>query len=197
MRTYITSKKQLHFTGVDIPENVCCELQIRTLLQHAYSELTHDTIYKPTTKASPEVTRAVSKSMALIETTDSIFEDVDNTISKVSEVFASLLDNLIPLYSELTGRPLQYDYKVNIFIIETYSELLEGFSVTELSEFINGKLFIVDQIKDRAETKFLFRQPVILLLYKLAYTNRHIMKQAWPYQQEQILPVFSDLGISI
>src|SRR3546814_12228521 len=36
-----------------------CEVQLRTLLQHAHSQLTHDTIYKPKTIASSHTKRFV------------------------------------------------------------------------------------------------------------------------------------------
>ncbi|MBV9931969.1 MAG: RelA/SpoT family protein, partial [Alphaproteobacteria bacterium] len=38
--------------GVRVPAGTPCEVQIKTLLQHAFSELTHDTIYKPQIQAT-------------------------------------------------------------------------------------------------------------------------------------------------
>jgi putative GTP pyrophosphokinase len=62
--------------GIDVDPNTPCEIQVRTILQHAYSELTHDTIYKPSVQAQPDVKRAAAKSMALIEATDDYFAQV-------------------------------------------------------------------------------------------------------------------------
>lgn len=72
---------------VSIPPEITCEIQIRTLLQHAFSELTHDAIYKSPVKAAPEVKRIVSRCSALIETTDNMFKDTQNSIEKVSSLF--------------------------------------------------------------------------------------------------------------
>jgi len=39
--------KEVPFGDVIVPVGTPCEVQVRTLLQHAYSELSHDTVYKP------------------------------------------------------------------------------------------------------------------------------------------------------
>lgn len=70
----LRSKAGLSIDGQNLPEGLTCEVQIRTLLQHAHSELTHDTLYKPKSTAKPSVKRTVAKSMALIEATDEFFE---------------------------------------------------------------------------------------------------------------------------
>ena len=63
----VRSKLPLEYEGYSIPADFSCEVQVRTLLQHAYSELTHDTIYKPSVRATPAIKRTAAKSMALIE----------------------------------------------------------------------------------------------------------------------------------
>ncbi|WP_196770032.1 GTP pyrophosphokinase [Vibrio mimicus] len=67
--------------GETVKTGTPCEIQIRTLLQHAYAELTHDAVYKAKRVVKPEVHRTVAKSMALIETTDDFFSDVNCTNS--------------------------------------------------------------------------------------------------------------------
>ncbi|RWP54341.1 MAG: hypothetical protein EOR07_34055 [Mesorhizobium sp.] len=42
----VRSKDELTFDGETIAAGTPCEIQVRTILQHAYSQLTHDTIYK-------------------------------------------------------------------------------------------------------------------------------------------------------
>src|SRR5690606_22227118 len=71
----LKSKPGQAFNGVNLPAGLACEIQVRTLLQHAHSELTHDTLYKPKATAKPAVHRTVAKSMALIEATDEFFDE--------------------------------------------------------------------------------------------------------------------------
>ena len=48
----LRSKAGLLLTASRLPEGLACEVQFRTLLQHAHSELMHGTLYKPKTIAS-------------------------------------------------------------------------------------------------------------------------------------------------
>ena len=61
----VRSKPGLSREGVAIAADIPCEIQVRTILQHAYSELTHDTIYKPSVQAEPEVKRAAARAWRL------------------------------------------------------------------------------------------------------------------------------------
>src|ERR1019366_6806543 len=79
----VRSALPFEFEGVVIPSDIPCEVQVRTLLQHAYSELTHDTIYKPNVRATPLLKRAAAKSMALIEATSDYFSSVSKTIKQL------------------------------------------------------------------------------------------------------------------
>ena len=47
-----------------------CEIQVRTLLQHAYAETSHDTVYKKGHNGSPIVLRSLAVTMAFLETAD-------------------------------------------------------------------------------------------------------------------------------
>ena len=99
----LRSKAELSVDGVNLPEGLACEVQIRTLLQHAHSELTHDTLYKPKTTAKPSIKRTVAKSMALIEATDEFFEQAMKDLASASEPQRQLLDYLSTTYRKGTG----------------------------------------------------------------------------------------------
>src|SRR4029453_5810322 len=98
-------RAQINFTFdcTLIPKGTPCEVQIRTLLQHAHSELTHDTIYKPSVEKTPEMERAVSKAMALIEATSDYFEDVARLIDRLVTPTRKLSEELAFLYRDRVG----------------------------------------------------------------------------------------------
>lgn len=73
MHFILRSKNEIKHKGIKIPSNIPCEVQIRTLLQHAHAELTHGTVYKKRQTTKPTVLRTIAKCMALIETTDKFF----------------------------------------------------------------------------------------------------------------------------
>ena len=64
---------QFDYRGESITPEMCCEVQVRTLLQHAYAELVHDSIYKPSGDVPKSAERQIARSMALMETTDDLF----------------------------------------------------------------------------------------------------------------------------
>lgn len=47
--------------GMTVTAGTPCEVQVRTLLQQAHSELTHDTIYKPRVVQTPDMHRAAAR----------------------------------------------------------------------------------------------------------------------------------------
>jgi ppGpp synthetase/RelA/SpoT-type nucleotidyltranferase len=57
----------------EIKDLLTCEIQIRTLLQHAFAEISHDSTYKGPYKNDKEILRHLAKSMALMEATDDYF----------------------------------------------------------------------------------------------------------------------------
>ncbi len=72
---------------VEIPVNTPCEIQIRTLMQHAYSEMTHDSIYKSNVKTRNDVIRIASRCSAMIETTDELFEKVNDYVLQLQQKY--------------------------------------------------------------------------------------------------------------
>lgn len=107
--------------GIDVPEGTPCEVQVRTILQHAYSELTHDTIYKPSVQAEPDVKRAAAKSMALIEATDDYFMQVRERLALAQAPGQRVAAVVGKAYGEFTG--LQPDISpLNIILIDHFKQ---------------------------------------------------------------------------
>lgn len=168
-------------------------MQIRTLLQHAHSELTHDTLYKPKTTAKPEVQRTVAKSMALIEATDEFFEQAMQNLHEASRAQRLLLEFLIQVYEKKTGQTPGAE-RSNQLLIDTYIDLLPSAPFTEISEYLNAKGFIFDKIKEQLGVRHFFGQPTVLLAYYLADASPARMQGLWPMDGDDLAKVFSDLG---
>jgi hypothetical protein len=67
----------------DRTEPITCEIQIRTLLQHAWGELTHEDTYKPEMK-TPELIVILSKRLAnTLAVLDEIAQDIRNELDKL------------------------------------------------------------------------------------------------------------------
>jgi ppGpp synthetase/RelA/SpoT-type nucleotidyltranferase len=64
---------------------VTCEIQVRTLLQDSWGELTHEDTYKPGSKIPPLVTTLSRRMADLLATLDEIAEDLRGELDIVSE----------------------------------------------------------------------------------------------------------------
>jgi ppGpp synthetase/RelA/SpoT-type nucleotidyltranferase len=190
------SVEQMFYNDRTIPLGTSCEVQIRTLLQHAYSELSHDTDYKPRTTTVPNVKRNLAKSMALIETVDDFFGTVSAMIKVQLERTDIIINGLNSLYGQMVGHTEEIDEKTNSFVVDTFLPSLENINIDQVREFLINKPFIIQSINEKAPTNFLFRQPAVLLLYYLVETNRHLLKAEWPLPEMELWPILSDLGVS-
>jgi putative GTP pyrophosphokinase len=170
-----------------------CEVQVRTLLQHAHSELTHDTIYKPSVVQTPAMLRAAAKSMALIEATSDYFEELVHQISQSVGPNRKLTQELACVYRDAVGRDADAT-RAEGLLNEAYVPLAGENALAEVREFLNDKTFVPERIRDRAQSKLLFRQPSILLVYMVVSKRPSDAEAAWPLTPAELKPIYTDLG---
>ena len=188
------AEKQI--AGVMVPAGTPCEVQVRTLLQHAHSELTHDTIYKPSVTDTPEMHRAAAKAMALVEATSNYFEELVELIQKSVEPNRELSIQLTSLYRELIE--LEPDpTKAEGLLNDAYAAYVGDNPVDAVRQFLSDKAFLVESIRQRALTKLLFRQPSILLAYLAVSKRPTDAAESWPLTRAEIKPIYVDLGVAL
>jgi len=193
----VRSKGQNFFEGTSIPDGLPCEIQIRTILQHAYSEITHDTLYKPSIKTTPKMKRSAAKSMALIEATGDYFDELDKLITEQVRPQEILNEYLISAYQELvTVPPSGSDSPLNKMIIDYYAGF-EGVSLDGLRKWIGENKFIGERIRERKDRRSVFQLPAILLAFFCASTAPNRSKNDNPMPDMDLETIFSDLGKSL
>lgn len=193
----VRAKQNFTLDEITVPEGTPCEIQIRSLMQHAYSELTHDTTYKPKAVASPQVKRYMARSMALIETTDEIFCTAKNQIITATNPEDDVLKNIKSLYEILIGIKA-IATKSELEIIDAYREKLLPEIDNEIREFFQETPDLIDLIKTRRQENILYRQAVILVVYYLVSNRRKFAKSHWPLgsRERDLEQIFTDLGYS-
>lgn len=181
--------------GILIPQGIPCEVQLRTLLQHAHSELTHGPIYKPSSDMliSGRTQRTVAKSMALIEAADDFFELVVQDLQQASEEERYALAVLKTLYEREVGLLPHVD-KTSGLVLNAFKGSLGRDLPERIEALLSRYPFVVDRIKERFTRQYSYRQPWILLAYLLASQKPAELKERWPIGMAVLEPVYTDLG---
>jgi putative GTP pyrophosphokinase len=189
----VRSRIPFDHQGLAIPAALPCEIQIRTLLQHAYSELTHDTIYKPSVKATPSLKRAAAKSMALIEATGDYFSEVNTVIQRELASARELATLLEERYTTSIG-PSSGDTPLNSLILDHYRTFTAPDFKQPFDEWFNAKSYVADRIKERAPGLALYRVPSILLVYYAVSTTPRLAAENSPLSDDELGLIYSDVG---
>jgi ppGpp synthetase/RelA/SpoT-type nucleotidyltranferase len=180
---------------VTIPSQTPCEVQLRTLLQHAHSELTHDNIYKVQsgTPVSSTVQRTVAKSMALIEAVDDFFERAIQQLGEATAAERAAMQSLSQLFQKFVGLAPGND-KSNALVLHALRQQIAPDLHAQIETMLQGKPFILDNIRARYGSILAFRQPWILFAYLQVDRQPNQTQDNWPLTPSEISPVYTDLG---
>lgn len=193
----LRAKKDMSLEGVKIIEGTPCEVQIRTLLQHAHCEMAHDVTYKPKTIVVPSVKREIARSLALVESADAFFEKAYETINSNSAITREFYSCLCGLYTKKIGFDSEFDERTNHEVIDSLLFGQSKIDFREISDYFEKKGFLFSRIKGHCSAEWLFSQPFILLLYFLVQKEKTAVRERWPFAEEVVLAsVYSDLGVA-
>ncbi|WP_395173947.1 GTP pyrophosphokinase family protein [Roseibium alexandrii] len=191
----LRSQNGQQYSGFNIPDNLPCEVQVRTLLQHAYSEVSHDTLYKPSIKTTPAMKRAAAKSMALIEATSDYFNALASLIDDEVAPLKALSKDLDALYAQIVGKPATASTSpLNHLLLDRYGRDVEW---SEIENWFAGRKWIGERIKERAAQSASFRVPSVLLVYFCAKNFPHGTPINCPLPENDLELVYGDLGDSL
>ncbi|RDI10574.1 GTP pyrophosphokinase family protein [Comamonas sp. AG1104] len=191
----LRAAKDVEYEGIVVPQNTPCEVQIRTLLQHAHSELTHDNIYKRDSakEVSKEVQRAVAKSMALIEAVDDYFLHAVRALEEATKVERDALLGLQKIYEQHIGMPSK-PTKSDQMVLDAFREFLSDDLAPAIEELLRAKPWISQRIKDRANRNVIYRQAWILLIYYSVNKHHYKTTNYWPFNNDDIRQIYVDFG---
>lgn len=194
----LTSLDELEYDGITIPPGTKCEIQIRTLLQHAYAELSHDTLYKSNITNEPEVHRLFAKSMALMETTDdmllkahtSSLESISH-LEKIKKIIQNANIKHLPQL-DFSATPRETDY-----LIDKLKPLTNRNLEIDLIAFLKKfSTTISSKILERRGSNPLFKIEAITLVYFLAKRRPSSLPDHWPFETSYLEGIYSDIGVT-
>lgn len=192
----VTTKDSFNYNGVIINQGIPCEIQIRSLLQHAYAELTHDAIYKAKTIIEPDVHRTVARSMALIETTDEFFCSVAKTLNESSDVYACIQKTLDQSYMALI-KEKPNNQKSTVLILDSFKEVIKPDTIKRLHQFIEDTPELETLIREGKHKSSFFEQSITIFVYWLIKRRRSTLEKEWPLNWKIIQEMAVDLGVAL
>ncbi len=180
-----------------VPAGTPCEVQVKTILQHAYSELTHDTIYKPQIQATPSMQRNAAKAMALLEATNDYFERVATDVASALSTVRDITNELSSVYRDVIGLEPSPTLLEGL-LLEAYEATAQGDYVGRARTMLRDRPFLVDRIKAKvAERNPIFSQPSVLLAYMDVVDLGKRALRRWPLTPTEMEPILADLGQTI
>lgn len=190
----IRNKDPITKGDILINKGTPCEIQVRSLLQHAYAELTHNATYKKNTLIEPDVARTVAKTMAFIETADEFFLDViKKTESKRVSDVESFLDSIFINLSGIV--PIRLNSTV--IILDTFKNIIDDNFEEDLIRFVQSNQHLGDIIKNKSSDNNFYMQSIIIFVYWLIRRRKSALQANWPLGWELIKSMAMDLGVAL
>jgi ppGpp synthetase/RelA/SpoT-type nucleotidyltranferase len=183
-----------------VPVGTPCEIQIRTLLQHAYAEMAHDIDYKPSILLPEEdkksIRRALAKGSALIETTDDVFRDIKIAIDTYDSRIYKLLEKSSSIYNDITDEYSSAYTQIGLLVTDTYRELLTLVTQEDLELWAKKNLEMLKILKQVRNESVFYRDSVVILLGYLVFNNQTVIPPKWPLENSYLENFYLLIGIS-
>jgi putative GTP pyrophosphokinase len=191
---------------VEVTTLLTCEIQIKTLFQHAFSEVSHDTVYKGPFRHEPSLLRILARTMALMESADIFFQEMFKMIESEELRAVNLLKVLTGIYKDLLKDIFpQNTQAIENSVIVTdsylYDFVISIFRDIPAPEISDIQAYVTQhkrQLKKLISDKdfYLSNQPVVILMaYLVAYYPRPLFHH-WTLNIKILEVLFNKLNYS-
>ena len=202
---YIVRPKDIiELDGYSISKDFCCEIQVRSLMQHAYAQITHDVFYKPSVVIDdPIMQRQVARCMALMEIADEKFNEFNNYNKDMESEMTTMLKCLKSQYSDKLGRQVKIDLQFDKTMLWDLDKnnLISVDSVQEFYASLKGQKaaeILVDCL-DRTRMELYKHASAMFVVYLLRKGSKEKKQliENWGFNKRLLEEVFSDFGESL
>lgn len=184
-----------NYQGCDVVAGTPCEIQVRTILQHAYSQVTHEVSYKPVMVIDDCGTRRrLARSMALMETTSDLFTAVFNDLKKLEEGVDAMVRTLHDFYSQQIQKiPLNLSFDL-ISLANIRSKDITESDIISFFETNKGGWFL-KVLKSKKQEKVIYQNSSILYILYLLEKYPDYLKKNWTYHDDLLSEIFTDFNV--
>jgi putative GTP pyrophosphokinase len=166
-------------------KNLIFEVQIRTLCDNVWAVIYHDIGYKPEIMVSNQIKRNLHCLAGSLEVADICFSDVNNSITKSSELTPDfILNHLTKYFYKFFRTSYDMDYSIeNITFLKSFLpfDSVDSFK-TEIDSFIEKKKKTIKAVSNDRRTELsnpLITQPEVLLIFYLIEKDKHTLWNRW------------------
>lgn len=192
------------------PGTFWVELQVTTLAQHLWSDMSHDTVYKNQgmiAQLAPDVRRRISLMAGQLEVADREFDRLNMEMSALTSV--RLLRVLEQHYYTLATRRPNLELSVEVIsalMPVVPNDDIDAFAI-KLNDFLAEKHLVIEKVYEKARElgvehaevpAFLF-QPEVLLIYNLLTISRDKTRKVWNtnYPERELERIANTFGVSL
>ncbi|AWH44520.1 hypothetical protein [Stenotrophomonas sp. ZAC14A_NAIMI4_1] len=172
----------------------CCEVQVRTLLQHTMAELSHDAIYKASQDPPSQALRLVARSIALMETTDELLCMAMGSVRASQAPFEAFRKEALSQAAAVGGGGAE----LLDDLFGTYPAYFSYEAISDFRDFIARRDYIFSKISSRRGRGIFGFPASCLVVYWLASKSARRVERKWPFPGAiaELRQVFSDIGES-
>ncbi len=193
-------KEKIKINGNIFDDKLSFEIQIRTILQHAYAEMSHVSDYKPSISLSENdkkrIKRLLAKGSALVEITDDTFEDIQKMLTENCKHIDELLEKSTEIYKNITGEEANTNTKLGHIISNAYIDLLKDFKISDIQDWAEKNYYIGKAIKEKRTESILYQDSVSILLCLLISKSRITVPKLWPEDLSYLEDFYKTIGYS-
>lgn len=161
-------------------EPMVCELQLRTVCQNAWSELSHILTYKPGVQMPKEIKREVNSLSALMEIADNQFQKIHNMISLLPASNPIRILNALSgfFYSNVAA---WYDTEMSYYFLDEVDKLYNAKDdiIAILEQFINDKGECISELAQYPNRILFFSQPEIVVILERLDNRKLLLEDYW------------------
>lgn len=184
------------------PKELCdlltCEIQVRTLLQHAYAETSHDTVYKSGHAEDPLLLRGLAVTMAFLETADDKIKFIYQKAKEVRTKRTVLIDMITELYCSFvsTYKKEIYDAGMTEAFLAIFDDSFMEQAKAEMPDFVKKHEADISAALNTTPMPILYQQPVTLLAFYGIISRQSYLIKNWPYSYDSLKMVVGAMGLS-
>ena len=180
----------------DLLNKIVCEVQVRTLLQHSYAEVSHGTVYKGSYKYEPDIQRKLARSMALIEAVDEYFQTMFSLINSQKLAASAFSKEMNARFAALwpSFDNQKVDASLFSFLFDTIYDPAV-FDTQRIDTFVTQNERALKRVIQH-DKSYISHQPIVIFVAYLLKNRPDMIHERWELDKSILEDIAKEMGIS-